>query len=120
VYGALAERAGLVVQQGHSVIVDAVYTNAGYRQAIERVASTARVPLVGLWLEAPESTLIERVQRRRHDPSDADATVIRLQQQQGTGALSWQRVDATAAPERVLARAMEMVRGHSPVGVPTR
>ena len=87
---------------GHSAIVDAVHARPGDRDAIERVAAEASVPFRGLWLDAPESTLIERVGRRRHDPSDADASVIEQQGAQGTGEIRWHRLDASTSVETVL------------------
>ena len=36
-----------------SVIVDAVFARAADRDAIEEVAAAARLPFVGLWLDAP-------------------------------------------------------------------
>ena len=105
VYAALAARADLIVRAGHSVIVDAVYARPADRRAIERVATDAHVPFTGLWLDAPEPVLLERVQHRRHDPSDADAAVIRLQRSQDTGAIEWRRLDASPSPAAVLSSA---------------
>ena len=67
VYATLAARADSIVRAGHSVIVDAVYARPADRRAIEQIAAEASVPFVGLWLDAPDSTLIDRVQRRRGD-----------------------------------------------------
>jgi predicted kinase len=77
----LAERAAVTVREGHSAVVDAVYARASDRQAIEEVATAASVPFIGLWLDAPEPVLIARAERRRNDPSDADAPVIRMQRE---------------------------------------
>lgn len=82
VYETVTECAGLVVRGGHSAIVDAVYARSTDRQAIASVAADASTPFVGLWLEAPESTLIARTEQRRNDVSDADADVIRMQRAQ--------------------------------------
>ena len=49
----------------------------------------------GFWLEAPQSALIERVQQRRHDPSDADVDVVLLQSAQPIDPANWTRVDAS-------------------------
>jgi predicted kinase len=68
------------------------------------------VPFVGLWLDAPEALLVERTEQRRHDPSDADARVVRLQHAQGVGAIDWCRLDASKAPAAVLSEALECVR----------
>jgi predicted kinase len=102
VYTTLATHAGLLVRAGHSVIVDAVYASPAHRRAIEGVAGDASVPFMGLWLDAPESTLLERVERRRHDPSDADAGVVRMQRAQKTGVIGWHRLDGSASADDVL------------------
>jgi predicted kinase len=74
------------------------------------VAAAASVPFVGLWLSAPESVLIARTERRRNDPSDADANVIRMQSGQGAGEIGWYRIDASLAAASVLSRATDRVR----------
>ena len=84
------------------------------RQAIERVAADMSVPFIGLWLEAPEPTLAARTEQRRNDPSDADADVIRMQHRQGTGLMTWHRVEASGSPEIVLEYARQYVQRHMP------
>ena len=115
VYATAAERARVVVREGHSAIVDAVYARPGDRQAIERVAAEMSVPFVGIWLEVPESTLVARIEQRRNDPSDADAGVIRMQHRQPAGVMTWHRVEASTSSEGVLEYAakhvQEQVRG---------
>ena len=110
VYTTVAERARLTVRAGHGAIADAVYLRPGDRQAITQVAADASVPFVGLWLEAPESMLIERAEQRRNDPSDADAAVVRTQRAQPTGMVGWHRLDATMPAEIVLQRALTHLR----------
>lgn len=105
VYATLAHEAGQVLHQGHSVIVDAVYQRPEDRRAIASVAADVGVPFIGLWLEAPEPTLVARVETRLRDASDADAAVVRLQRTQPTGRIDWHHVDASAGPEVVLTRA---------------
>jgi len=112
VYATLAERAASVVRAGHSAIVDAVYAHETDRQAIERVAAAASVPFIGLWLEAPESTLVSRTEQRRNDPSDANADVVRTQRGQHTGEITWHRVDASFSPPSVLESAENYLRAH--------
>ena len=102
----------LTIREGHSAIVDAVYARPGDRQAIEHVAADMAVPFVGIWLEAPEATLVARTEQRRNDPSDADADVIRLQQQQGTGVMTWHRLEASSSPDTVLKDAAQYVQDH--------
>jgi aminoglycoside phosphotransferase family enzyme/predicted kinase len=101
VYGTLQDRAGSVIRGGHAVIVDAVYSQADDRSAIERVAAAARVPFVGLWLDAPESVLIGRAEHRTHDASDADAAVIARQLAAQPGAIAWHGLDASRSAASV-------------------
>jgi aminoglycoside phosphotransferase family enzyme/predicted kinase len=110
VYARLAERAAVTVRGGHSAVVDAVYARASDRQVIEQVAAAASVPFIGLWLEAPEPVLIARTERRRNDPSDADANIIRMQCAQGAGDIRLCRIDASLSAPSVLSRAIDRVR----------
>jgi predicted kinase len=113
VYSHLTEQAGAVLRAGHSVIVDAVYARASDRSALERIASTAAVPFIGLWLDAPDWVLIDRTGERHNDASDADAAVVRMQRAADTGDIRWTRLDASASPSSVLASALEQVRQRS-------
>lgn len=110
VYATIADRATHVVSSGHSAIADAVYARPADREAIERVATAAHVPFVGVWLEAPESVLTARSEQRHLDASDADAAVIRGQLMQDTGAITWHRIDASRAPDHVQGAVVEMLR----------
>lgn len=102
VYETIVERARVAVDGGHSAIVDAVHARPADRGAIERVAASASVRFVGVWLDAEESTLVDRTRQRGLDPSDADEAVVRMQRAQATGAIDWHRVDASRPPDRVL------------------
>jgi hypothetical protein len=105
VYQTLAERAASIVRCGHAAIVDAVYARPHHRDAIERAAAAASVPFAGIWLDAPEQTLVARVTTRSEDPSDANADVIRKQRMRRTGPIAWRQFDAATSPERLLAAA---------------
>lgn len=102
VYSTLAERASRTILGGQSAIVDAVYSRPTDRLAIEAVARKISVPFVGIWLDAPESTLVERVASRTNDPSDADAGVVQMQRSEDAGEIGWHRVDASMPFEVVL------------------
>jgi predicted kinase len=110
VYATLAERAALVLRNGHSAIIDAVCARRADRDTIEAVAQSASVPFVGLWLEAPEPVLIARAQQRRNDPSDANADVIHRQRERDNGIVRWSRIDASRSAASVLSCATERVR----------
>jgi aminoglycoside phosphotransferase family enzyme/predicted kinase len=109
VYAALLTHAAAIVRAGFSVIADAVYARRADREAIERIARDSGVPFAGLWLEAPEPVLIERLQHRMADASDADAGVLRHQCAQGAGTVSWRRLDASGPASGVLAQAASAV-----------
>jgi aminoglycoside phosphotransferase family enzyme/predicted kinase len=97
VYETMTSHAAAVVRAGHSAVVDAVFTDPADRAALEAATRAAGVPFVGLWLEAPEELLVDRVARRGGDASDADAAVIRMQRTRDTGTIGWHRLDASAA-----------------------
>jgi uncharacterized protein len=112
VYETFVERAGETVRGGFTAIVDATFLRSGDRQAIEALARAAAVPLVGLWLEGPLETLLERLRRRQHDASDADATVLRRQYAQDAGAVSWHRLNTSSSIDAVRDRALALFRIH--------
>lgn len=109
VYAVMHERVGTVAKAGGAAIADAVYSRAGDRLAIEAVARETGVPFVGIWLDAPEPVLIDRVQRRVGDLSDADASVVSAQVKGRPAGSHWQRLDATRAPAEVLGNAVALV-----------
>ena len=119
VYAAACEQAACVIASGHSVIVDAVFARSHDREAIERVAATAGVPFAGVWLEAAASLLVQRVETRRPDPSDADADVVRSQIAAGVGSLAWPRLETSGVPEDVAAAALGYVRARGVECAPT-
>jgi hypothetical protein len=110
VYETAAERAGVIVRAGHTAVVDAVFARPENRQAIEAIACAAGVPFVGLWLHADDSVLIERVERRAGDASDADAAVVRAQLAQDIGRINWPRLEASRQFDDVLRAARRFVR----------
>jgi aminoglycoside phosphotransferase family enzyme/predicted kinase len=110
VYDVLAHRAAQVIQAGAAAVVDAVFAHGADREAIERVAAEAQLPFVGVWLDAPETVLIERIEQRRADVSDADAAVIKRQLGEGPGTIAWSRIDAAAAAGTVLSHVIAGLR----------
>ena len=107
VYRALNEVARVLINAGHTVIVDAVFASPEDRHTIQRLADDAWIPFVGLWLDAPEAMLIARASARRGDPSDADAEVIKTQVDRDLGSIDWCRLDASVPAEQVLEAARQ-------------
>jgi predicted kinase len=79
VYAAVAEIASATLASGFTAITDAVYGGEDERDAIAQVARRAKVGFDGLWLEAPEAVLEQRIASRVGDASDATADVVRFQ-----------------------------------------
>ncbi|HEY8536058.1 MAG TPA: AAA family ATPase [Vicinamibacterales bacterium] len=102
VYAHLVDEAAAIAASGHSVIADAVFGRDEDKRAIEGAAARVGVPFTGIWLEAPEKVLVDRVDRRRGDASDADADVVRRQLTSRPSPGTWLVVDASRAPDAVL------------------
>jgi aminoglycoside phosphotransferase family enzyme/predicted kinase len=94
VYAAVLEKARAALEAGWPVIVDAAFLDRGERYAVEQLARDCGAAFAGLWLEADEEVLVERVTARRGDASDATANVVRQQLARGAGDTGWARVDA--------------------------
>ena len=90
------------------MIVDAAHLRLEERTALERLAATLGVRFSGVWLEASKATLVERVNRRGADVSDATAAVVGLQASRETGDISWQRVPATDDPKTLTGKVREL------------
>jgi uncharacterized protein len=119
VYGSLRRKARATLEAGHSVIVDAVHARPEERLAVERIAAELGLPFHGLWLTAEPSRLIERVNARRDDASDATDSVVRQQLRLDIGELSpaWSVLDANGSTAKVIERASIMIGGSTEPGV---
>jgi uncharacterized protein len=106
VYAVLAEKARRAVSAGHSVIVDAVFAKHGERAQIAKIAPDA---FEGIFLIAELETRLARVTSRSGGPSDADAIVVRKQEEFDLGNIKWPKLDASGTPEETLIRAEAML-----------
>lgn len=111
-YARLAEVARAGLAGGVSVVVDAVFNRRAERDAMRRLAREFGADCVVVDCQAPEPVLRERLARRRaegRDASDADASVLELQQRtrEAPGpdeGLTWV-LDTGGSMAEVLARA---------------
>ncbi|MBB1091809.1 AAA family ATPase [Rhodopseudomonas palustris] len=110
VYRNLGERAGHILKQGHSVIVDAVFSKGEERQAIEAIAAQTRSAFAGLFLVADLKTRLDRVGHRVGDASDATPEIVRQQQDYEQGEIGWAAIDASGGPGQTLARAVTALK----------
>jgi len=101
-YGEVYTQARRALAAGHSVITDAVFAKPDQRAAIQAVADEVGAPFDGLWLEAPEAVMADRVTRRQDNASDADAEILRQQLAYDIGPMEWTRVDSSGSRESTL------------------
>jgi hypothetical protein len=101
VYDRILEGARQALDAGHAVIADAVYARPEERRGLEELAADLGVPFQGIWLEAPETVLVNRVEGRTGDASDADARVVGRQLTYDLGDVAWARLDAGSGAEEV-------------------
>ena len=109
VYSILEEHACEALAAGHSIILDAVFANPDERGAIETIAREAGCAFLGLWLTAPSELLIERVEHRHGDASDADRRVVREQLSYDLGEITWALIDAAGTPQQSLDATREVL-----------
>lgn len=105
VYDRVFGRAGQILAAGHAVLVDATFLDAATRDAAQQVARMAGVPYHGIWLEAPLPVLIDRVQSRTRDASDANESVVRRQAASRERPDGWLQVSAVGSPAETIALA---------------
>ncbi len=79
VYLRMFTRAEHILAAGHSVLLDATFLDASTRIMAQKLAEKAGIACRALWLEAPLTVLIARVEARHGDASEADEHVVRLQ-----------------------------------------
>jgi len=110
VYARLLDQARRALAAGHAAVVDAVFAMPAERAAFEAAARDLGCSFAGLWLTAPQDTLMARVEARRGDASDADRAVVAKQLSYDTGEISWITVDAGGTPAQSLKGAIEALR----------
>ena len=97
-------RAETALAAGHSVILDAVFAQAGERAAATELARRTKAHFAAVWLEAPLEVLTDRLAARHGDASDATEEVVAKQLRYDIGHLDWPRVSAGGSPDETLAR----------------
>jgi hypothetical protein len=112
VYAEMRRVAGQALDGGHAAIVDALHDRRDARREAARLAEARGLPFHGFWLQAPAEEMARRIGGRRRDASDATAEVMRMQMAKGSRPAFWHRLGAEAAPEAVLAQALERLAGN--------
>ena len=110
VYADLERRAAELLGFGHSVVIDAVAAKPEERAAMAELARRAGAGFSGIWLQAPEGTLLARLAQRGKDASDATASVLRRQLTYDLGTIDWTRVDADRPRDEVIEVVRNLLR----------
>ncbi len=113
VYARLMRKAKLALLAGSSVILDAVFLNDAQRRHARRITEATGASFTGLWLDAGEKVMIERVTRRKGDASDATAAVIRQQMARPKDKIGWHRIDADGTIDDTLHKCEQALRSAS-------
>jgi aminoglycoside phosphotransferase family enzyme/predicted kinase len=114
VYGKLHYLADIALRAGQAAIVDATYQKLEERRAIEAVGESAgHLAFLGIWLEAPLETMINRVAHRKGDASDATAAVVLAQAKESPGAVTWRRIDASRDVQAITTDVLTMLETHA-------
>ena len=102
VYASLEHRAAALLAAGHSVVIDAVCARPEERAALADLARRAGAGFAGVWLQAPEATLLARLAQRGKDASDATAEILRRQLAYDLGVIDWTQIDANQPRDAVI------------------
>ncbi len=100
IYRMIEQRAGQILSQGHSVVVDAVFAREDERAALESVAQGLNVPFMGFFLTTDLATRQRRIGHRTADASDATEKIAEFQENYDIGRLGWTTIDASGTPEQ--------------------
>lgn len=110
IYALVLEKAARALKAGASVVVDAAFLSPHERADIAALAQTQQVQFTGIWLSADEQILMDRVQARRNDASDANQDVVRRQLAAGAGDIDWDLIDAAHGPSETLSQALQILK----------
>lgn len=104
VYARLLDRAEQALRAGHSVVADATFLAAEYRDAVRALAGRLGVPFDGIWLHGDPAELERRIAARTNDASDADADVLHAQLKHRADPVDWTRISCRDTEEEVCGR----------------
>jgi len=114
IYRMIEQRAGQILSQGHSVVIDAVFAREDERTATEAVARESNVPFRGFFLATDLATRQRRITQRAADASDATAKIAELQENYDIGQLGWATIDASGTPEQTFEQCRQRISMSEP------
>ena len=102
VYREMAWRAVLILAQGGAVVADAVFDRKPNRDLIEKAATEAAAPFLGVWLDANPTVLCQRVAARQGGPSDATVDVLSRQLERKAEGTGWREIETSGPTQQVV------------------
>ncbi|MEO3784356.1 AAA family ATPase [Actinocorallia sp. B10E7] len=111
-YARLLDRAGKLLGMGESVILDASWTDAVFRDEAAALAGRTHTDLVALECRVPAEVAAARLRARRGGPSDAD---VRVAEAMAAEAVPWSgatAVDTGRPVDACVEEALRAVRPH--------
>ena len=114
VYKLMLQIAATALKAGQPVLLDAVFDRRIDRDRAGAIASLAKVPFDGIWLEATTQTMTDRISGRTRDASDATVDVLKSQLARSSNEghdIEWHCVKADAPPEKVRAQTLSVLAG---------
>lgn len=79
VYATLAKNAVLLAESGWTVLTDATFCSQSSREAFSHYCRSRKFDPIYIHCQAPYHVLVERIEKRRGDVSDATTTVLEQQ-----------------------------------------
>jgi predicted kinase len=110
VYQHIIGRAEAVLSAGHSVILDAVFYCADWRERVQQMAERAGASFCGLWLEADPVQMMARVTLRVGDASDANPQVVAEQLQNPSIPDDWHKINTRGSMEATVKAATAILK----------
>ena len=98
----MAWRAVLILAQGGAVVADAVFDRKPNRDLIEKAATEAAAPFLGVWLDANPTVLCQRVAARQGGPSDATVDVLSRQLERKAEGTGWREIETSGPTQQVV------------------
>ncbi|MFI0411709.1 AAA family ATPase [Actinomadura sp. 3N508] len=111
-YRELADRAGKLLRQGETVILDASWTSKEHRDLLTTIAAREHAHLSSLRCEASETLTTERIRTRTRGPSDADAEIAAAMRADAAPWPEATTIDTGAAVTDAVEQALAALRPH--------
>ncbi len=118
VYNLLIKKANIILKQGQSVLIDAVFLNRQEQEKVEAAAKKQGTAFKGMLLTAPAEILFGRVDHRRNDASDADRSVVKkqishLRESRIALRKNWIEIDASGTPDQTLKNTLKVLENEN-------